>query len=495
MPPKKKQKSKLRPLRILWDKYKNKYYVIENGVRKYYKSLKGARKIETQKKLLKHPIQRINVNKPTYLDERIKFLGLRFIDPPPPGPSLEETDEGLKSREKLRFDILKESPIDTEDYLENKILQHKKLTEEEEQLYPVVVSRAKKEREAPDNAPVEAELADIEPPPVPKGLKKKDEVKEPKPPKRTPLQKLFGNVHVNLGGPPPEKKEQTKISTYDPYEYLKDYIGATSYKYAPVEYWIGPNTLVNELYPLIDFVKFIGGITEKRLDEIFYDMNIKTDIKDDDERLNTKKLKVIAQATPNNIELFKRRKLITGIRPFRKPIDQYGTGKRLPALYSDEIEDFFKDEKEYPYFGGVISADEIHLLPKKLPLGFIMNLDNSNQKGSHWVAVYISNDSIEYFDPFGKPPSDNFKAGIQKFLRNLNVPIMFKFKINRVQRQHGNSFKCGYHSMRFLDDRFSGIPFDKASGFENVKNGDNEKDGLTDWRNGEKDVDDEFEYI
>lgn len=494
---KKTRKSKLRPLRILWDSLKKKYYILENGVRKYYKNLKGAKKIMVQKQLLKRPVQRINVNKPTYLDERIKFLGLRFIDPPPPGPSLEETDEGLKSREKLRFDALKDSPIDSEDYLENKILEHKKLSEEEEQLYPIISSRAKKEREAPENAPVDVQIAEIEPPPIPKGLKKKDEDKQPKLPKRTPLQKLFGNVHVDLGGPPPEKKEQRKISTYDPNAYLKDHIGATAYKYAPIAYWIGPNTLVNELYPLIDIIGYLGNITEKRLDEIFHDMNIQTDIKDNDERLNTKKLKVIAQMTPFNLDLLKRRGLIPNIRSFRKPIEQYGTGvnKKLPALYSDEIEDFFKDQKEYPYFGGVISADEIDRLPKKLPLGFIMNLDNADQKGSHWVAVYISNDSIEYFDPFGKEPTDNFKARIQKFLRDLNVPVMFKFKINRVQRQHGNSYKCGYHSMRFLDDRFAGVPFEKATGYDNVKNGDNEKDELVDWRAGEKAVNDEFEYI
>lgn len=479
------KKSKIRPLRILWDNIKKKYYILDKGVRKYYKNLKGAQKIRAQKLLLRNPVQRISINKPTYLDERIKFLGLKFINPPGPGPSLEETDEGLKALNRQKFESLKDSPLDVEDYIETKLLENKKLTEDEEKLYPVIASRAKKERELPENAPIELDIKEPVAEAVkPKGVKKR----------KSRFERLFGDEKVDLG-PLPVKSDQKRVSTYDPKAYLKSEIGKVAYEYAPIDYWIGPNTLVNELYPLIDLIKFLKDITLKKFEEVFGDWGVGSDEKDKDERLNTMKLKVIAKATPAFVEGLKIRGLVPGLRSFRKPISQYGTGKRLPALYSDEIDKFFADDKEYPYFGGVISADEINLLPKKLPLGFIMNLDNADQEGSHWVAVNITNDSIEYFDPFGKDPTEDFKARIQKFLRDLNVPVMFKFKINKVQRQHGNSFKCGYHAMRFLDDRFAGVPFNKATGYENVKNGDNEKDILIDWKNGEKDVNDEFEYI
>ena len=157
--------------------------------------------------------------------------------------------------------------------------------------------------------------------------------------------------------------------------------------------------------------------------------------------------------------------------------------KKLPALYDDEIESFFADETKYPHFGGVIAADEIKSLPKKLPIGFVMNLDKSNQPGSHWVAVYINGDSVEYFDPLADPPSDQFKKDIKKYLESMHVPILMKLKINKVAQQGGSTNTCGFHTIRFLDDRFAGIPYSWSTRYEN-----NAKEG-------EQKIKNEFSYI
>jgi hypothetical protein len=166
--------------------------------------------------------------------------------------------------------------------------------------------------------------------------------------------------------------------------------------------------------------------------------------------------------------------------------DQIGYGKNvLPALYSDQIQEFFEDD---PQFSGVIAADEVKDLPTSLPMGFIMNLDPRDQPGSHWVACYINGDSVEYFDPLADPPTADFKKQIKTLLKKMNLPIMLKFKVNKIAQQHGGSYKCGYHSIRFLDDRFNNIDFPLASRFEPDKKINNSKEG-------EKIISEEFDLI
>lgn len=176
-----------------------------------------------------------------------------------------------------------------------------------------------------------------------------------------------------------------------------------------------------------------------------------------------------------------------GLRDVRPIFDirQIGKGANtnLPALYNDEIEEFFSDENKYPNFGGVISADQISSLPKKLPIGFIMNLDKHDEPGSHWVAVYISGDSVEYFDPLANPPSKEFIRDIKKYIEDMKIPILMKFKINKIAQQHGNSSRCGFHAIRFLDDRFAGTPYKWSTRYINNS------------KNGEDAVKKEFEYI
>ena len=37
---------------------------------------------------------------------------------------------------------------------------------------------------------------------------------------------------------------------------------------------------------------------------------------------------------------------------------------------------------------------------------YIVNLDESNKEGSHWITLFLRNDIVtEYFDPLGKKPT------------------------------------------------------------------------------------------
>lgn len=139
------------------------------------------------------------------------------------------------------------------------------------------------------------------------------------------------------------------------------------------------------------------------------------------------------------------------------------------TLYGDEIQDMMK---KHPSFSGVFARDEVRQIRKMVPMGAIINLDKTGEPGSHWVALYISRDSVEYFDPLGEDPGTDIVADVMALLKRWRMPTMMKFKINKIKYQNSRSTTCGYHSMRFLMDRFNGKTFKFATGFDNSKQGE-----------------------
>ena len=65
-------------------------------------------------------------------------------------------------------------------------------------------------------------------------------------------------------------------------------------------------------------------------------------------------------------------------------------------LTNFEIQKYYKNE---PKFNGVYSRDN---LPNKIKDGaYIINLDEYSDIGTHWVALYVYNNNVTYFDSFG----------------------------------------------------------------------------------------------
>ena len=50
-----------------------------------------------------------------------------------------------------------------------------------------------------------------------------------------------------------------------------------------------------------------------------------------------------------------------------------------------------------PRFNGVYSRDN---LPEIKDRAYIVNLDEYSDIGTHWVALYVHNDDVTYFDSF-----------------------------------------------------------------------------------------------
>ena len=64
-------------------------------------------------------------------------------------------------------------------------------------------------------------------------------------------------------------------------------------------------------------------------------------------------------------------------------------------LTNFEIQKYYKNE---PRFNGVYSRDN---LPKIKDGAYVINLDEYSDIGTHWVALYVQNNDVIYFDSFG----------------------------------------------------------------------------------------------
>ena len=70
----------------------------------------------------------------------------------------------------------------------------------------------------------------------------------------------------------------------------------------------------------------------------------------------------------------------------------------MPAhpLTKFEIQNCYKDE---PRFNGVYSRNN---LSKTIKNGaYVVNLDEYADSGTHWIALFVKNDKVTYFDSFG----------------------------------------------------------------------------------------------
>ena len=95
----------------------------------------------------------------------------------------------------------------------------------------------------------------------------------------------------------------------------------------------------------------------------------------------------------------------------------------------------FEKQKYYqnqPRFNGVYSRDN---LPKIKDGAYVINLDWYPDIGTHWIALYVLNNDVIYFDSFRV---DHISKEIKAFIDNKNI----KTSIFRIQAY--DSIMCGY---------------------------------------------------
>ena len=107
-------------------------------------------------------------------------------------------------------------------------------------------------------------------------------------------------------------------------------------------------------------------------------------------------------------------------------------------LTNFEIQTYYE-----PRFNGVYSRDN---LPDKTKDGaYAINLDEYSDIETHWIALYVNNKTVTYFDSFGV---EHIPKEIKKFINNKDI-ISNIFRI-----QTYDSVLCGYFCFGFINFMF-----------------------------------------
>ena len=124
------------------------------------------------------------------------------------------------------------------------------------------------------------------------------------------------------------------------------------------------------------------------------------------------------------------------------------------------------DFNKFPKYGtkGDDFAERV-ISNNKYRIGAVINLDNHNQSGSHWVGLYadFNTSEVYYFDSYGSRPDkpvQEFMDRIVSFCSKFNNIPKNKVKsdYNRVRHQYENS-ECGIYAMNFILRLFRGDSF------------------------------------
>lgn len=93
-----------------------------------------------------------------------------------------------------------------------------------------------------------------------------------------------------------------------------------------------------------------------------------------------------------------------------------------------------------------------YLEKNKTKIGIIFNLDEHDEEGSHWVAVFIDaiKKEVYYFDSYGDKPPKNIKKFINTVQKQTSLlGTKFKYFYNNKRHQYKNS-ECGMYCLYFI---------------------------------------------
>jgi hypothetical protein len=114
-------------------------------------------------------------------------------------------------------------------------------------------------------------------------------------------------------------------------------------------------------------------------------------------------------------------------------------------MSNSDIDNHFVGEVKY---GGVYMNDSFcKTVPHDTGMFYILNLQNSNENGSHWVLISCMKKEIVYFDPYGFPATKDVTNWILKSKR----PNRYSQIDIQDLYSHACGWYCIYFSKRLLD--------------------------------------------
>jgi hypothetical protein len=95
-------------------------------------------------------------------------------------------------------------------------------------------------------------------------------------------------------------------------------------------------------------------------------------------------------------------------------------------------------------YRGTFAIDQVPLKEIKKPTLFVINLDTSDQNGSHWISIYLTKSIFELFDSGGRLLNQHIYFNYIRKCYNKK-----KFVYNKTQIQDNSSICCGYFCCMF----------------------------------------------
>ena len=120
-------------------------------------------------------------------------------------------------------------------------------------------------------------------------------------------------------------------------------------------------------------------------------------------------------------------------------------------MYANQLKKLIKsDPAMSKVFCGILAKDQ---LPTQVPTnkncGYIVNTDESDEEGEHWLLLYCSHTTAQhpilyYIDPLGRPPQ-HYNGYLSKFASKFQKIIKIPYAI-----QGGRSRLCGLFVIYYL---------------------------------------------
>ena len=108
-------------------------------------------------------------------------------------------------------------------------------------------------------------------------------------------------------------------------------------------------------------------------------------------------------------------------------------------MFKSQIEAILKlDPYSRKVFKGVYAIDQLPELEKNA--AYIINYDEHDEPGSHWIAIFKSKSQVEYFDSTGQPPLDS----------RLTTFVGSNYLYNPYQLQQPLGNACGFYSTYYI---------------------------------------------
>ena len=110
-------------------------------------------------------------------------------------------------------------------------------------------------------------------------------------------------------------------------------------------------------------------------------------------------------------------------------------------LTNFEMQKYYQNE---PKFNGVYYRDNLTGIKDGV---YVINLDECSDIGTHWVASYVHNEDVTYFDSFGV---EHVPKEIKTFINNKNI------ETNIFRIQPYDSIMCRYFCIGFIGFMLAG---------------------------------------